>query len=93
MDDVTHELTQDLPEELPQVLTDPPGGVYATSPRELLTVANHVLRWSTRMTVLAHQGGATAEEGRSYRLHRARRSDRVTLLTGMPADLADAVTS
>ncbi|MER6782699.1 MULTISPECIES: hypothetical protein [unclassified Streptomyces] len=81
---------QDPGEELPEVLTDPPGGVYASSPYELLAVADHMLRWSTRMTVLAHQGGAAVEEERSYRLHRAVVADRVALLSGMPADEADA---
>ncbi|WP_327302125.1 hypothetical protein OG730_00090 [Streptomyces sp. NBC_01298] len=40
--------------------------------------------------MLAHQGGVTAEEERSYRLHRAVVADRVVLLTGMPPDLDDA---
>ncbi|MFD6892400.1 hypothetical protein [Streptomyces sp. NPDC059957] len=87
MDD---ELAQDQGEEHPEVLMDSPGGVYAASPRQLLTVAHHMLRWSARMTVLAHQGGVTAEEERCYCLHRAVVADRVALLTGMPADVDEA---
>ncbi|MGW1774896.1 hypothetical protein [Streptomyces sp. NPDC002104] len=87
MDDETRELhAQDPGEEHPQVLTDPPGGLYATLPYDLLAVADHMTRWSTRLAALAHQGGATTGEERSYRLHQAVVTDRVALLTGMPAD-------
>lgn len=68
----------------------PEGGVYNATARELLTVASHLLRWSTRMTRLTRQGGATPQEEREYRLHRAAMADHMALTTGSAADADEA---
>lgn len=68
----------------------PEGGVYQVTGLELLTVANHLLRWTSRMAVLARQGGARTVEEREYRLHRAALADHLALTTGVEGDLEDA---
>ncbi|MGW7001220.1 hypothetical protein, partial [Streptomyces virginiae] len=63
----------------------------SSTARDLLTVTAHMLRWSTRLTVLSRsKAGIPAGEEDAYLLHRAAVADHLALTVGTPEDQEDA---